>query len=80
MLQAYYQKLRRGSQQLQSRTTIRMLESLVRLAQAHARLCLRDTVEVMDAVVVIHTMGTSMSGADGVHECCSRERTRLPTR
>eukprot|EP01045_Picozoa_sp_COSAG04_P062287 COSAG04_NODE_32457_length_251_cov_0.651316_1_plen_59_part_01 len=59
MLQAYYQKLRRGSQQLQSRTTIRMLQSLVRLAQAHARLCLRDTVEVMDAVVVIHTMGTS---------------------
>ena len=42
-----------------------MLESLVRLAQAHARLCFKDTVEVEDAIVVVDAMETSIVSADG---------------
>jgi DNA replicative helicase MCM subunit Mcm2 (Cdc46/Mcm family) len=53
-----------------------MLESLVRLAQAHARLCLRDTVSLQDAVVVVNTMATSMDGADGEAQPWSRAYAR----
>jgi|EP01049_Picozoa_sp_SAG25_P024206 DNA replicative helicase MCM subunit Mcm2 (Cdc46/Mcm family) len=42
-----------------------MLESLVRLSQAHAKLCCRSTVEVLDAVVVVDTMENSIDGAAG---------------
>jgi hypothetical protein len=72
VLQAYYQAQRRCGQRSESRTTIRMLESLVRLAQAHARLCMCDTVSVRDAVVVVNIMATSMDGADGESEPWAR--------
>ena len=45
-----------------------MLESLVRLAQAHVRLCMRNTVEVQDAIVVVNLMATSMDGIEGDSE------------
>ena len=37
----------------------------MRLAQAHARLCFKDTVEVEDAIVVVDAMETSIVSADG---------------
>ena len=77
VLQAYYQAQRRCGQRSESRTTIRMLESLVRLAQAHARLCMRGTVSLQDAVVVVNTMATSMDGADGEAEPWPRAFSRL---
>ena len=70
MLKWYYQKQRQlvanKRQSVDSRTTIRMLESLVRLAQAHARLMAHDQVRVQDAVATISLMEASMSGLQNV--------------
>uniref|UniRef100_A0AAY4CG53 DNA helicase MCM9 n=1 Tax=Denticeps clupeoides TaxID=299321 RepID=A0AAY4CG53_9TELE len=62
ILARYYQLQRRSSGRNAARTTIRMLESLVRLAEAHARLMFRETVTVEDAVVVVSVMECSMQG------------------
>lgn len=53
LLSAYYQLRRQHEARQGSRTTVRMLESLVRVAQAHARLMARPQVTQQDAVVSI---------------------------
>ncbi|KAL4649122.1 DNA helicase MCM9 [Arapaima gigas] len=62
ILARYYQLQRRSESRNAARTTIRMLESLGRLAEAHARLMFRETVTVEDAVSVVSVMECSMQG------------------
>lgn len=56
IISTYYQKCREDHQRDYGRTTVRLLDSMNRLAEAHARLVFRDTVTVTDAVVVIRLM------------------------
>jgi DNA replicative helicase MCM subunit Mcm2 (Cdc46/Mcm family) len=68
LLERHYEKCRSQA----SKTipvTVRFLESLIRLCQAHARLMFRNTVTLEDAVAVIQVMESSAfayGGFDGV--------------
>ncbi|XP_062292950.1 DNA helicase MCM9 [Scomber scombrus] len=62
ILSQYYQLQRQSDSRSAARTTIRMLESLSRLAEAHARLMYRETVTIEDAVIAVSVMECSMQG------------------
>ena len=60
IIQTYYTKQRMASNKNQAKTTIRLLESMVRLTEAHARLMFREEATVVDAIVTIVLMESSV--------------------
>ena len=66
VLTAFYQAQRRATDRTQALTTIRMLEGLVRIAQAHAKLMARTEVTRQDAVVAVLLVEASTQCTAGV--------------
>ncbi|RVE53563.1 hypothetical protein evm_001704 [Chilo suppressalis] len=60
ILRAYYMTQRKSECRDPSRTTVRMLDSLVRLSQAHCRLMYRTTILPMDAITAVSLVDLSM--------------------
>ncbi|TVU12043.1 hypothetical protein EJB05_45664 [Eragrostis curvula] len=81
VISSYYQLQRQSGTYNAARTTVRMLESLIRLAQAHARLMFRNEVKQLDAIAAILCIESSMTTSakiDGDGDALHSEFTDNP--
>ncbi|CAF1179622.1 unnamed protein product [Adineta steineri] len=62
IIKTYYSMSRRVTENTERHITVRQLESTVRLAQAHAKLCFSKTVNILDAIVAVLLMEASLNG------------------
>ncbi|KHJ47956.1 MCM2/3/5 family protein [Trichuris suis] len=62
VLSQYFLKQRAKSRREEGLTTVRMMDSLVRLSQAHARLMFREEVTILDALVATSLVELTMQG------------------
>lgn len=60
ILASYYQLQRRQTFRNKSRTTVRLLESLVRISQGHAKLMFHNSVQTIDAIMAVVLMEIGM--------------------
>ena len=60
ILKTYYRYQRSKDQRHSVRVTVRLLESLIRLAEAHARLTAKRIVGIDDAVAAVYIIETSL--------------------
>lgn len=60
IIQSYYMRQRKSEYRDPARTTVRMLDSLIRLSQAHCRLMYRTIILPIDAITAISLVDLSM--------------------
>jgi DNA helicase MCM9 len=68
VLSRYYQVQRKSEMRDAARSTVRLLESLIRLSEGHARLMCRDKVILHDALTAITLIESSMQGSALISE------------
>lgn len=61
LFKAYFTFIKHSPIVGKERKTVRMLESIIRLGQAHARLMFRDEITTFDAISVILLIETSLN-------------------
>ncbi|KAL6263429.1 hypothetical protein P5V15_006219 [Pogonomyrmex californicus] len=66
ILSATYLYHRSDPYRRSERTTVRLLDSLIRLAEGHAKLMYRTKVEIIDAVTAAELIGTTLSNDSDV--------------
>jgi DNA helicase MCM9 len=74
--------MQRSSEEKQgARATVRLLESLLRLSEAHARLMCKQHVTLNDAIVAVYLMSLCQASYTGIkpplHDCLLFRATEL---
>ena len=70
LLVRYYQVQRQSEERSSGRTTVRLLESLMRLSEAHAKVMSRQSVLLEDAVVAIACVNLSQEQSSLLGNTC----------
>lgn len=78
VLSRYYQRQRNGEDQNMARTTVRMLQSAIRLAQGHARLMRKSRVEIMDAIYAVILLEISSEASSSLLQGVNPLHTTFP--
>jgi len=78
ILRSYYQAQRGADVRNVARTTIRLLESMIRIAEAHARLMYRDEATIQDAIVSVTLIEASMQNTALLQSVINPLHTAFP--